>query len=77
MRKGSVDTPTAQRMGVALRAITDLLFRDIACPDTSISMEETLVGRQTILLSQRLTLRCILISSICYLQTTVISEVLT
>ena len=77
MRKGSVDTPTTQRMGVALRTITNLLFRDITSPDTSISMEETLVGRQTVLLSQRLTLCSVLISSIGHLQTTVICKVLT
>ena len=76
MRKGSVDTPTTQRMGVALRTITDLLLRDISCPDTGIGMEETLVGRQTVLLTQRLTLRGILIGSPSHLQTTVIGEIL-
>ena len=77
MWKGSVDTPTTQRMGVALRTVADLFLRDIACPDTSISVEETLICCQTVFLAKRTEFGGILISSISYLQTTVIRQVLT
>ena len=64
-------------MRIALGAITDLLFSDVTSPHTSISVEETLICCQTVFLAKRTEFGGILISSISYLQTTVIRQVLT
>ena len=80
MRQSTVDTPAAERVGIRLGTLENLLGTDIVGPHISISQEETLrrseaiAGLQTILLS----LGSLVVAEceIRNLQTAVVSDVL-
>ena len=62
MWKGTVNSPFAERVGVALCAVAYLCLCDVACPHSCISEEETLVGGQTIDVREFSLFCCVFIS---------------